>query len=102
MTVDVRIPEWTQGDRLRKARLMTGQTTREFAETIGVSQKTICNAEADAHTTRKIVLNAWAMATGVPVEWLRDGDVVRHQGLEPRTRCLTSGSGFESLASDAA
>ena len=102
MTVDVTIPEWTQGDRLRKARQLTGQTTREFAATIGVSQKTVCNAEADAHATRKIVLNAWALATGVPVEWLRDGDVVRHQGLEPRTRCLTTGLGFESLADQAA
>ena len=33
------IPEWTRGDRLRKARSLTGLTSREFAEEIGVSQK---------------------------------------------------------------
>jgi transcriptional regulator with XRE-family HTH domain len=87
MTAEV-IPEWTQGDRLRKARLLTGLNTRDFAQHIGVSPKTVNNAEADSHPVRKIVLNAWAMATGVPAEWLRDGDLVRHQGLEPRTRCL--------------
>ena len=69
-----RIPAWTRGDRLRKARLLTGLNTRDFAETIGVSQKTVNNAEGDTHDVRKIVLNAWSMATGVPVEWLEHGD----------------------------
>lgn len=68
------IPAWTLGDRLRKARLMTGQNTKDFAETIGVSQKTVNNAESGAHEVRKIVLRAWAMATGVPVEWLETGE----------------------------
>lgn len=68
------IPEWTLGDRLRKARGRTGLTTREFAELIGVSQKTVTDAEGDKREgVRKILLNAWSMATGVPVEWLRDG-----------------------------
>lgn len=95
------VPEWTVGDRLRKARQVTGLTTREFAERIGVSQKTITSAENDVHAVRKITFLAWSMATGVPVEWLQTGDVegtakprpdgpdgagVRHLGLEPRTR----------------
>lgn len=54
--------------------MTTGLNTRDFAESIGVSQKTVNNAESDAHEVRKIVLNAWAMATGVPVEWLERGD----------------------------
>jgi len=68
-----RIPEWTLGDRLRKARSLTGLNSRDFADLIGVSQKTINNAEGDTHGVRKIVLNAWAMATGVPVAWLETG-----------------------------
>lgn len=71
-----RIPAWTRGDRLRKARLTTGQTAREFAENIGVSHGTVSNAEGDKHEVRKIVLNAWSLATGVPVEWLEHGDDV--------------------------
>lgn len=71
-----RIPEIGLSDRLRLARVkMTGLSTREFAELIGVSQKTINNAESGTHQVRKIVLNAWSLATGVPVCWLKDGIV---------------------------
>jgi transcriptional regulator with XRE-family HTH domain len=68
-----RIPEWTVGDRLRKARMITGLSTAEFAERLGVSQKTVNNAEADKHAVRKITFNAWSLATGIPVEWLEHG-----------------------------
>lgn len=67
------IPAWTRGDRLRKARQLTGMTTHEFADTIGVSQKTISDAENDKRAMRRIMLNAWSLATGVPVEWLEHG-----------------------------
>lgn len=70
------IPEWTRGDRLRKARETTGMTTRQFAEHIGVSQKTVTDAENDKRPNlRKILLNAWALGTGVPPEWLETGTV---------------------------
>ena len=67
------IPQWTRGDRLRKARQITGMTTRDFAEHIGVSQKTITDAENDKRAPRKILLNAWALGTGVPAAWLETG-----------------------------
>jgi transcriptional regulator with XRE-family HTH domain len=70
-----RIPEWTQGDRLRKARSTTGKTVAEFAEHIGVSDRTINHAENDKRGVRKITLNAWSLATGVPVNWLVTGEV---------------------------
>lgn len=68
-----RIPQFTLGDRLRKARTLTGLTVAEFAETIGVSDRTINNAEGDKRAVRQITLNAWALATGVPVDWLETG-----------------------------
>lgn len=67
------VPEWTQGDRLRKARSLTGMTVREFAEHIGVSHGTITSAETDARAVRPITLKAWALATGVSQEWLQAG-----------------------------
>ncbi len=68
------IPEWTVGDRLKKARALTGMTTRDFAEHIGTSQKTVTDAEGDKRgVPRKMLLNAWSLATGVPVEWLLTG-----------------------------
>lgn len=68
-----RIPVWTQGDRLRKARQMTGMTTRQFALELGVSQGTVTSAENDNTKVRMITLKAWALATGVPIEWLQFG-----------------------------
>lgn len=67
------IPTWTRGDRLRKARTVTGLNTRDFAKKIGVSQKTVTDAEGDKRDTRRVVINAWSLATGVPVVWLETG-----------------------------
>lgn len=61
------------GDRLRKARSLTGMNVRQFAEHIGVSHGTVTNAETDARAVRVITLRAWAMATGVSLEWLERG-----------------------------
>jgi transcriptional regulator with XRE-family HTH domain len=86
------------GDRLRKARETAGLDQAELAELMGISRASVTNAEKGHHGVRKIVLNAWALATGVPVSWLETGvegepedprPKVRHQGLEPRTRCLS-------------
>lgn len=68
------IPTWTQADRLRKSRETTGMTQREFADHIGISKNTVGNYEA-GKTTRfsRPMLAAWAMATGVPIEWLETG-----------------------------
>lgn len=67
------VPQWTLGDRLRKARSLTGLTTRDFADRIGVSHGTVTNAEGDKRSVRKITLNAWSLATGVPLMWLETG-----------------------------
>lgn len=93
------IPQWTLGDRLRKARSLTGLTTREFASEIGVSQKTVTTAENDHGGTRRTTIAAYAVRTGVPMEWLETGTApdpggpgagqVHREGLEPSTRWLT-------------
>ena len=67
------VPEWSLGDRLRKARSLTGMTAAQFAAKIGVSDSTINNAEGDKRAVRRITLNAWALATGVSLEWLETG-----------------------------
>jgi transcriptional regulator with XRE-family HTH domain len=71
-------PQWTLGDRLRKARSLTGLTTREFADRLGVSHGTVSAAENDHVQVRRIVINAWSAATGVSVEWLRTGHSTPH------------------------
>ena len=79
-----RVPEWTIGDRLRKARESAGLDQPELAGIIGVSRKTISNAEVGRHGVRRIVVNAWSLATGVPVSWLLTGEcAIRDSNPEP-------------------
>jgi transcriptional regulator with XRE-family HTH domain len=69
------IPEWTAADRLRKARVEAHLTQGQLADRIGVDKNTIGNYETGATTNlRRIVLNAWAVATGVPYSWLATGE----------------------------
>lgn len=70
MSVSETIPVWSQGDRLRKAREVTGLSVQDFADRIGVSDQTVRNAERGSHAVRKITINAWSLATGVPIAWL--------------------------------
>jgi transcriptional regulator with XRE-family HTH domain len=70
-----RIPVFTMGDRLRKAREVVGLDQSEFAEQLGVSRGTVSNYERSSTENRKpIVIRAWALATGVPLEWLQTGE----------------------------
>ena len=67
-----------------------------FCYAIGVLRNTVGGYEAERAQPR-IVLNAWALATGVPIAWLRTGEsprpgdpdrgshAVRPEGLEPPT-----------------
>lgn len=68
------VPQWTVGDRLRKARTTTGLTAKAFADEIGISTKTALDAESDKRAPRRITLLAYAMRSGVPVEWLETGN----------------------------
>ena len=66
------------GDRLRLAReRRTGLDQGEFAELISVSRGTVSNYERDhlpGGTRQRLVLNAWAQATGVSRTWLETGE----------------------------
>lgn len=103
MTIDAAwgaVPQFTIGDYLRKAREHAGLDQAVLATELGISRQTVTNYEKGHVTPRRAVVMAWAMRTGVPVEWITSlgtnnprlddgpdgGGVVRHQGLEPRTR----------------
>ncbi len=72
-----RVPEWTLGDRLRKARQSAGFEQSDFAEATGIARGTIHNYEQDKTRPKRPYLLTWAMATGVPIEWLEDGQAPR-------------------------
>lgn len=75
------IPQFTIHDRLRKARETTGLDQATFASELGVSRNTVSNYETGGiDHPRKIVLGAWAMRTGVPLEWLQTGENPQQDG----------------------
>jgi transcriptional regulator with XRE-family HTH domain len=78
-------PEWTIGDRCRKARRAAGIEARELAVTLGVSPNTISNYENDRFDPKKArrTLISWALATGVPLAWLETGATDTPQEEQP-------------------
>lgn len=92
------VPEWTIGDRLRKARETADIGPTEMADRIGISRNSVANYEHGRTKPRTIVLNAWALATGVAREWLETGEAPASptdtpgNGLRPTNPCLSDGS----------
>lgn len=70
-----RVPTILVRHRLRIAREYARLEQEELAKLIGVSRTTIGNAETGRVTPRRITLNAWALACGVPVSWLITGEL---------------------------
>lgn len=69
----MRVPEWTRGERLAKARREAGFTVPEMAELLGVSEKTVYNYERD-RPIRRSVLIVWASRCHVDYGWLETGE----------------------------
>ena len=67
------VPEIQVHHRLRIAREFANLEQGELAERIGISRTSVSAAELGRTQPRKITLNAWALATGVPVTWLTTG-----------------------------
>lgn len=68
-----RIPEWTMLDRLRKSREDAGLEQSELALRIGLGRATVGNYERGDSPIKRPALLSWALATGVPFEWLETG-----------------------------
>ncbi|WP_415100919.1 helix-turn-helix domain-containing protein [Nocardioides sp.] len=85
---------------MRKALEHAGMTNDQMAEYLGVGPATISRWTRGHSPTKRGTRRLWALRTGVSLEWLETGkaprsdgpeglevgEVVRHQGLEPRTR----------------
>lgn len=85
------IPRWTFADRLRKAREDAGYRQAELAERIGISTRSVGKYESGAADPRRPTILSWAIATGVPVEWLTEGqDTTDDLGFKALDRYLLS------------
>lgn len=65
-------PDWTLGDRIRKARLTTGRNQRDFAPLIGAKAGSLASWEADHSEPRNVVAVAKRIEalTGIPAGWI--------------------------------
>jgi transcriptional regulator with XRE-family HTH domain len=88
---DVLIPEWTFGDRLRKARLTAGLEIEEVARATGQAENTVRTWERGVSRPRNVfaVARTYADITGVSEAWLLAGEMIRR-------------SVFRALSTDAA
>jgi transcriptional regulator with XRE-family HTH domain len=97
MPAQGRIPTFDIGDRLRKAREVADVSQEDMAEQIGVSRRSIVRYERGGAVPKSALL-LYSLRTGVPIEWLKDGEApptgdgggaaVHPLGLEPRTHWL--------------
>lgn len=69
-----RVPQWSLGDRLRKAREVAGMSQQDWADEVGISRGSVANYEAGKQKPRRPVLLAWAMRSGVQLDWLAGGE----------------------------
>lgn len=88
------IPEWTLGDRLRKAREHAGLNQMQMAKEIGIHRASVVNYEIGRTKPSRPVILSWALRCGVPFEWLSNGHVSPGQGgpgsgisFPPSTTC---------------
>lgn len=70
------IPEWSLGDRLRKARRLSQLGQAEFADRLGQNQKTYAAWELDTSQPRNVVAVAKRIEalTGIPAGWILEVD----------------------------
>lgn len=81
-----KVPPITLAHRLRIAREWRGMEQADVARELGISRPTVSNYERGVTAPGKLVINAWAVATDVDVDWLRyDDGPVGPAGFEPTT-----------------
>ena len=65
------VPEWTFGDRLRKAREHRKMEQSEMADALGVSRAVVSKWERGSQPRNLFeVVQRWSEVTGVPAQWL--------------------------------
>jgi transcriptional regulator with XRE-family HTH domain len=75
--------DWTLGWRLRRSAAFAGIELQSMAEYLEVSKQTISRWTRDEDRPKRVFIKAWAERTGVPLDWLEDGDTPKNDGGQP-------------------
>lgn len=73
MRVPGRVPQWTRGERLRKAREDLDLTQSELAAAIEIGKRRLVAFENDDAEPKRSVILSWALRCGVDSNWLMTG-----------------------------
>lgn len=68
------VPEWTLGWKLKRALDFAGVSAQDMAGELGVHVATVSRWMNDRETPRRAYVMAWALRTGVPIEWFNGED----------------------------
>lgn len=68
------VPEWTIGDRMRKAREHAGLSQTQLATRAGIGRTTVVAYESGRSFPSRPNLLSWSMATGISYEWMCHSD----------------------------
>ena len=96
------VPVWDQPDRMRKSLRHSGVGVAEIADYLGVSRTAVSTWINGRIQPSTQTLRLWALRTGVPYEWLRDGDAPGGQGPDdgcPRQDSNLRPKRYQSLRS---
>lgn len=69
------VPQWNQADRMGKALREADISVQEMADYLDVHRNTVSawlNGRVQPNTQS---LRLWALRTGIPYEWIKDGKV---------------------------
>ncbi|TDX78685.1 helix-turn-helix protein [Rathayibacter sp. PhB151] len=73
---NLRVPQWTFGDKIRKARTLTGLSQVDFAARVNITASTLAAYETDRTTPRMKNLGTLAksieLLAGIPRSWFFD------------------------------
>ncbi|WP_052062118.1 helix-turn-helix domain-containing protein [Rhodococcoides fascians] len=89
----LQIPVFDLADRLRKSLRVSGMSVQEMGDYLEITRETVGRYMNGHVRVPGPTLRVWAMVTGVPFEWLKDGTVpaelaAETQGAESNPRTL--------------
>ena len=89
--------QWTLQDRMLKALHFAGKSNQDIAHDLGVHRNTIANYLGGRTPIDRRTIMAWALATGVPVDWLESGKEPSGGGDGPEGQAAGSSTALREL-----
>ena len=81
-TDDIDLRKKEIGIRIRKARTDASLTIKTLSEKAGVSVALLGMVERGTRTASQKLIECVSAETGVPVDWLQNGDIVDEKGIK--------------------